>query len=65
MEKLKKVNMILLDKEAIKVDEVLDIGQYYYLLDSKNIRAIKKVNIAWISWESKKQENDSSKYVKD
>ena len=64
MEKLKEVKIMLLDGKNISIDEVMDIGQYYYLLNGKNIESIKKSDVADIKYKSKTKINDSSKYVK-
>ena len=64
MEKLKEVNIMLLDGSKTKAPEALDVGQYYYLLHGKNITQVKKSDVAQITYSSKETTNDNSKYVK-
>ncbi len=64
MEKLTNVEMILFTHESLSTKEVLDVGGYYYILNGKNVRSIKKSDVGQIRYENKKSCNDSSKYVK-
>ncbi len=64
MEKLINVEMILLTHESLSAKEVLDVGGYYHLLEGKDVRSIRKVDVGQIRYDRKEPCNDSSKYVK-
>ena len=64
MEKLVKVKIMLIDGGQTKAPEALDVGQYYYLLNGKKINQVKKSDVAQITYDSKEETNDNSKYIK-
>ena len=63
MEKMTKIKIMLLDGSQISTSDGLDIGNHYYLLCGQNVQAIKKSDVAQITWETKEPTTDNSKYL--
>ena len=64
VEKMTGVEIMLMNGDKMKSEEVLDVGSYYYLLNGKHITSIKKTQVAQIQWKTRKTTNDSSKYIR-
>ena len=65
MEKMTKVRILLMDSSAINSPEVLDVGNYYYLLNGQNINQIAKSDVAQITYATREETHDSSQFIKE
>ena len=64
VEKMTGVEIMLMNGDKMKSEEVLDVGSYYYILNGRHITSIKKTQVAQIQWKTRKTTNDSSKFIK-